>query len=385
MIINNNAAMNNNPYGNSTASFAAQHGLSTNLHGRVYQNGRGLTREEKVWIGAQYINASDAIGGARPNITHLAQQCGVARSTILGIEEELLTHQCVLDPNYIRANGNIPSGPGSKSMTDVDMFIILALYYEEPSRSLPSYVLNLYNTTGTLVHESTISRFFTEGFMIKGSLCKANHVPLDKFRPENLERAIEYLVAISLHDRTQIKFGDEKHLKGAELFCRRTRRNVFTGVVPPILTSSDFRNTYSIVGFCGIDTQMSAVRYGITEGCNNADNFAMQVQLAIQSGFLVPGNVLVLDRASVHTGGQNTILEDWLWDNFRIFLLLLPARTPEWNPIELVWNILVQRLQVFSLELARQMVGHSLVQASMMILDTITHAEVDGCFRKSGV
>ena len=111
----------------------------------------------------------------------------------------------------------------------------------------------------------------------------------------------------------------------------------------------------------------------------------MQFQLAVLSEFLLPYDVLVLDRAAIHTGGQNTILPDWLWDNFRIFLLLFPARTPEWNPIELVWNILVQRLQVFSLSLALQMGQHSLVQASQLILDGITHSEVDGCFRKSGV
>lgn len=66
-------------------------------------------------------------------------------------------------------------------------------------------------------------------------------------------------------------------------------------------------------------------------------------------------------------------------------ILLLPERTPEWNPIELVWNILVQRLAVFSLEVANDMGKHSLVQASALILNNITHAEVDGCFRKCGV
>ena len=162
-------------------------------------------------------------------------------------------------------------------------------------------------------------------------------------------------------------------------------RNVFTGVVPPIMTHSDFRNTYSIVGFCGIDSRTIPIRYGISQGINDSEHFVVQVQLAVLSGFLLPYDVLVLDRAAIHAGEENTILPDWLRDNFRIFLLLLPARTPEWNPIELVWNILVQRLQVFSLCLALQMGQHSLVQASQLILDGITHSEVDGCFRKSGV
>jgi len=127
------------------------------------------------------------------------------------------------------------------------------------------------------------------------------------------------------------------------------------------------------------------LRYSIVQGNNDAENFALQIELAVLVGYLRFGDVVVLDRAAIHTGGTNTILEDWLWDNFRIFLLLLPARTPEWNPIELVWNILVQRLAIFSLEVANSLGQHSLVQVSQLILDSITHAEVDGCYRKCGV
>ena len=200
-----------------------------------------------------------------------------------------------------------------------------------------------------------------------------------------MERAVEYLLTLSVLARHRIKFGDEKHLKGSELYCRKCRRNVLTGEVPPIMTHPDFRNTYSIVGFCGIDTRTSPVRYGITEGINDAANFAIQVELAVIHGFLLPYDVLVLDNASIHSGGENKILEDWLWDNFRIFVLFLPARCPEFNPIELVWNILVQRLNIFSLEVANSLGKHSLVVASSAILNGITHEEVDGCYRKCNV
>ena len=98
------------------------------------------------------------------------------------------------------------------------------------------------------------------------------------------------------------------------------------------------------MGFYGIDERAMPLRYGTTEGVNDATNFAIQVQMAVMSGFLLPYDVLILDRTEIHTGGPNAKLEDWLWDNFRMFMLLVPARTPEWNPIELVLNILVQRL-----------------------------------------
>lgn len=94
--------------------------------------------------------------------------------------------------------------------------------------------------------------------------------------------------AASSFDRTRLKFGDEKHAKGVELCCRKTRCNVFTGAVPPPLTHSNFRNTYSIVGFCAIDEQTTPLRHEIVEGLNDATHFAIQVQLAVVEGFLLP-------------------------------------------------------------------------------------------------
>ena len=127
----------------------------------------------------------------------------------------------------------------------------------------------------TLVCHKTIANFFDHGFRIKGNLCKPNLVPYDKFRPENLDEVLEYLQIVAIFDRSKLKFGDKKHIKCAELWCQKTRRNVFSGIVPPITTHSDFRNTYTIIGFCGIDSRVTSTRYGIVEGNNVAKNFAI--------------------------------------------------------------------------------------------------------------
>jgi hypothetical protein len=76
--------------------------------------------------------------------------------------------------------------------------------------------------------------------------------------------------------------------------------------------------------------------------------------------------------------------------HFRIFLLWFSARTPECNPIELGWNILVASLNTFCLDVAfqinRQLVGrsHSLVVATQTILDNISHDEIRRCYRHAG-
>eukprot|EP00571_Detonula_confervacea_P003009 CAMPEP_0172316252 /NCGR_PEP_ID=MMETSP1058-20130122/27605_1 /TAXON_ID=83371 /ORGANISM="Detonula confervacea, Strain CCMP 353" /LENGTH=173 /DNA_ID=CAMNT_0013030521 /DNA_START=69 /DNA_END=586 /DNA_ORIENTATION=+ len=83
----------------------------------------------------------------------------------------------------------------------------------------------------------------------------------------------------------------------------------------------------------------------IHDEINTATEFSVQVELEMSSVFFYPGDVMVLDNATIHSDGENSVLEDWLWDRFGVFVLFLPARSPEFNPIELVWNTLVARLK----------------------------------------
>ena len=69
--------------------------------------------------------------------------------------------------------------------------------------------------------------------------------------------------------------------------------------------------------------------------------------------FLHHSKVIVMDNAAIHSGGESTILEDILWNTviddkpLRIFLLPLPTRAPELNPIELIFHILARRVASF--------------------------------------
>jgi hypothetical protein len=111
------------------------------------------------------------------------------------------------------------------------------------------------------------------------------------------------------------------------------------------MANPDLWNTYSIIGICGISRQSTPVWYRITKSTVYAKLFALEIEDAVASQFLWPGNVLVMDNAANHTGKENTDLEDWLWEEHSIFALFLPARTPEWNPIKLLWNCLSMRLK----------------------------------------
>ncbi len=88
-----------------------------------------------------------------------------------------------------------------------------------------------------------------------------NLVPYDKFRPGNMEKAWEYLDHIARISPERLKYGDKKLLKGKSIFNKLARRDVLTGLVPATTTDPDLRNTYSIIGICGICTRSTPVRY----------------------------------------------------------------------------------------------------------------------------
>jgi hypothetical protein len=74
-------------------------------------------------------------------------------------------------------------------------------------------------------------------------------------------------------DPRRLKFGDEKSLKGAELFNRKVRRDPITGVTPPVIADSDFRNSYCIMGFCGVDLMNAPFQFTIGEDNHDAESF----------------------------------------------------------------------------------------------------------------
>jgi hypothetical protein len=232
--------------------------------------------------------------------------------------------------------------PGTRTLDSHDVACLIILLRENPSRTLESYRRELFYATRTITSTSTICRFWKNGFDTAANLRKANMVPIDKFKPENIERALEYIHAVLSLDQSRLKFVDEKSLKGAEIFNHKVQRDPITGEVPSIITDSDFRNTYTIIGLCGVDTSAPPFFFNLNQFTNDSEAFSIAVEEAIIAGFLKSGDILVMDNAAIHVFGENDVLVDFLWENFGIHMLMLPTRSPELNPIELLWQILVQ-------------------------------------------
>ncbi len=78
---------------------------------------------------------------------------------------------------------------------------------------------------------------------------------------------------------------------------------------------------------------------------NNAAVFSETVIRMVSTSFLRQGDVLVLDNAAIHHYQESKTLGDYLWYEHGILITFLPTRAPALNPIEQMWNILVQRLK----------------------------------------
>ena len=363
---------------NTHLEVATGHGYSINSKGGIYERGKSYDHKTKLNV-ASAIKDAQFLIGSKININAIDNECKVHWHFVKKVEKELELHNRVLTPDEVhRITENV--GAGSKTLEPLDISVIIKLYLDEPSRSLPSYRKELFALVGTNVSVSTLSRLFKE---LNMSMCRPNgKIPLDKFSMKNACTATEYVYVMSRVDPFKIKFGDEKALEGKEVYDRGVRRNPFTGKVPAIATTACFTERYSLTGFCGIDRRTPPVFCVIHEGTNDAIEFGLQIQAAIEHGFLRCRDILVLDNASIHTGGVNSTLEDWLWDQFEIALMLLPPRSPELNPIELVWNTLVQRLKCFPLPVLYEIGSHSCAVASLKILEEISHEEVERYYKK---
>jgi len=135
----------------------------------------------------------------------------------------------------------------------------------------------------------------------KGGLCIVNQMPINKYKPENILRLLEFMDKMLRINPYHLKFCDKKHLKWAKLFNRKGRSDLLAGKVKPLLVDSDWRNTYTIIGFYGITPDTKAFLYVLHDGMNNAAVFSETVSRMVATGFLWQGDVLVLDNAAIHT------------------------------------------------------------------------------------
>jgi hypothetical protein len=110
----------------------------------------------------------------------------------------------------------------------------------------------------------------------------------------------------------RLKFWEEKHLKGRELFSQKGQRDPQTSIVEHVCISSDFQNAYTIIGICGVAQETVPFDYVLHEGTNNAGFFSDVILMMVADETLVHDDVLVMDNASIHRYHESSVLKDVL-------------------------------------------------------------------------
>lgn len=108
---------------------------------------------------------------------------------------------------------------------------------------------------------------------------------------------------------------------------------------------------------------------------NSQWDFLNFLNTAIESGKLKSGDVLVLDNASVHVGQETTNLVFDLLSSYNVYLLFLPAYSPELNPCEFVFSHLKGSLRKMSL-------SPTLIREIVLALGEIDHQQLLGFYKK---
>ena len=333
-----------------------------NKHGGVYTNGKAFTKEKWVEICVQYFQLQAELGDY-PTVEQLAKysmtSIDSARKAIRFAKQGFIE---------LPEQGTKKKGVGSiMQLSEHEVQYILQLYNEEPTRPNYSYKFHLYMMFGRGISESSISNLFLKYFPYKSSFCKTSTFPPQKYSTKNTQRVQEYIEFIQNVNMNRVAFADEKHVKGCDIFKQKVRINPLNGLKPDVVANGDLRNVYNLIATVRHgSTNESCVFYKISEQNGDSESFyEYVVEGMIGSGFLNPGDILIVDNARIHFNGYCDGLDDYLWEYWHILLVPLPTYSPEYNPTELLFHTLVERMRAISIR--------SLCESNTKLLQVVNH------------
>ena len=130
------------------------------------------------------------------------------------------------------------------------------------------------------------------------------------------------------------------------------RRNVVTGVAPNHEMETNTKNRYNVLVTTALKENIRAVEYIILSEFIDSTYFVLWVQILLQRGTLVAGNVFIVDNCTIHTQGDATSLQGAYFDLHGILMITLPQYHPDYDPTEFVFGCL---LAIMKPERARYM------------------------------
>ena len=202
-------------------------GYTINQHGGAYCQGVARPLEDKARVALVYLRLKEENPDKEVSIRVVERlgECSWHFTKKVATEIEYDGH--LVDPRLNPQKRH--RGNGVFTISEEDGLLLLALRKENNRRTLRDYCIRLITDRGVFVSPSVIGKWFKHSFSCKGTVGKLNQVPIDKFTPENVLRTIEHWDFIARIDPFRLKFGDEKPLKGEDLFNRKGRANPLNG------------------------------------------------------------------------------------------------------------------------------------------------------------
>ena len=316
--------------------------LSINSNGGYFECGTAFLQSKWKSILDTYYRLLEKDG--KCSIRTLAKEALISTSSAQKI---IKLQQIGMNSVPVSKKGHGRSGTGSLlGLTIEHHLYIYELYKMNPSMPLYGYSEELWKEFGIQVSDAFIKKWFDTVGPKKGSLRVTSHHNIGRYSMTNLQKLQEYLTFIaSLDDHTKLVFSDEKPMKEINIFPR-VRRDPFTGEIPKNKASSTCKNRYNILAAVNIKGgDVPPVYYEVVDATTNAAIYCQFVRKLIEHGVLERGDVFVVDNCTVHNQGDNTGLPYALWDLHGIHFVNLPPYSPEFNPTELVFNCLTQRIK----------------------------------------
>jgi transposase len=361
-----------------------------NDNGGYYQPGRMYQLPKKIKVAEIYLGLMEARYPLRVTVTEVALSARVGWDYARRVIHELEFHGFIREPEMIRRAKNHVLGPGQKLSTVHEMFL-LCLRTLDPARPLYSYVQELNNQFQKTVTTQSISDWFHKRWDFRGNLKRANLVPLDKWKLVNKIRYFEFVQKLRIYsDHSKYNFIDEKHIFNKDVYSRRVRKDPLTGKLPSIHVSGDFRKAYNIMAVISPNPDKDyPIDYTIGEENGTSEAFVAFITYLIAKRFLRHDEFVVMDNASIHYQNNATVIENMLWETIvdglplHILVIQLPTRSPELNPIELVFHILAMRIRSFRYRSAGPVDKAVLYKASQ-VMDDMTYALILRCCAHCG-
>jgi transposase len=346
---------------------------------------------KKLEISYLYLDLCYEKYPARPSQREFAARAKISTNYARKVIIELTNTGSLTDPEVTNSD-RIREKEKVLYLDPAEELFMLALRAEKPARPNTDYVAQLYTFYGTMVSASFISLWFKTRFDHKGSFRKPNLVPLDKFRQENVIRFVEFKLKCKLlFDHSRFCFLDEKHLVNSDTVPKKQRRCPLTGRTDFISVSGDFRQTYNMIAcISGNPLKKRHAVYTIGEENGTSASFMSFCLMMVESGWLVHDEFLIMDNAAVHTGREARDLESWFWDlivdgrPLHVLVIYLPTRSPELNPIELVFHIFSRRIRSYRIRRNDGPVDRAVIRYGSMVMNEISYETILNCYKHCG-